>query len=311
MAQKTTSATPSGGQSSRETPSTTDIPDTAASSQPGTTSHSIDSTSKQGEKTSVTAPDQSRIQVTSQPMSKTTSTGSDPAGKDATTETASPYGTRSRYRTGSSRPNYAEDKDIDVDMYDYYPEKKDPEPKKSSRHANQSATSAHEHSRSNGSSRKTTSADDDKNHVASHSSKDATVAKASGTSHNATQSSNAPSSKKRKAAAQSSSASATQSQTPAPSAAASGGTSRRSAPTPSQTPNIYTETNMLSFSDARLKDGALVADDGTSLRPNGETAPTYSFIHLGNRPHPPSTKLPILLTIPTAMDSSGTPVLNE
>ncbi|KAL2757453.1 hypothetical protein ACRALDRAFT_1039744 [Sodiomyces alcalophilus JCM 7366] len=270
MAQKTASAAPSRGQSLRATPSTTtDAPDAVAPSQPGTTPHSTDPTSTPVDKASVNEPDQTRAQATSQPMSKTTSTGSNLSGKDATAETASPYGTRSRYRTGSSRPNYAEDKDIDVDMYDIYPEKKEPEPKKSSRHANQSATSTHEHSRPNGSSRKTASADDSKTHLSSHGSKDATVANASGTSQNATHSSNAPASKKRKAAAaQSSSASASQSQTPAPAATTSGGTSRRSAPTASQTPNVVPETNMLSFSDARLKDGALVADDGTSLRPN-------------------------------------------
>ncbi|KAF5615395.1 uncharacterized protein FTJAE_13380 [Fusarium tjaetaba] len=44
--------------------------------------------------------------------------------------TRHPYGTRSRNRTGTSRINYAEDRDIDGDVYDYYHDKKDPPPLK-------------------------------------------------------------------------------------------------------------------------------------------------------------------------------------
>ena len=49
--------------------------------------------------------------------------------KDAGGGTASPYGTRSRNRTGASRPNYAEDKDLDMDLYDYG-DRRDGDPKK-------------------------------------------------------------------------------------------------------------------------------------------------------------------------------------
>src|SRR4051812_47392136 len=45
-----------------------------------------------------------------QPMDRLSSA----ASKDGAGGTASPYGTRSRNRNGGARPNYAEDKDIDM-----------------------------------------------------------------------------------------------------------------------------------------------------------------------------------------------------
>ena len=67
--------------------------------------------------------------------SNLTSKSSLPSLKDAVlSESASPYGTRSRNRTGQTRPNYAEDRDIDSDLYDI-PEKKESAPKKVSRHS--------------------------------------------------------------------------------------------------------------------------------------------------------------------------------
>jgi hypothetical protein len=42
----------------------------------------------------------------------------------------SPYGTRSRNRTGAARPNYAEDKDLDLDIYDAYSQRKEDDAKK-------------------------------------------------------------------------------------------------------------------------------------------------------------------------------------
>jgi hypothetical protein len=57
-----------------------------------------------------------------------------PPAKDVVTaEKVSPYGTRSRNRNGASRPNYAEDKDIDMELFDLYPEKRDAESKKTNR----------------------------------------------------------------------------------------------------------------------------------------------------------------------------------
>ena len=56
----------------------------------------------------------------SQPMTATSSSSSHPPeqtnGVTPETNGASPYGTRSRNRTGNSRPNYAEDRDPDMDF---------------------------------------------------------------------------------------------------------------------------------------------------------------------------------------------------
>lgn len=56
----------------------------------------------------------------SQPMTATSSSSSHPPeqtnGATPDTNGASPYGTRSRNRTGNSRPNYAEDRDPDMDF---------------------------------------------------------------------------------------------------------------------------------------------------------------------------------------------------
>ncbi|CAK7267249.1 putative PHD type zinc finger protein with BAH domain-containing protein [Sporothrix epigloea] len=48
----------------------------------------------------------------------------------ASNDTASHYGTRSRNRAGGARPNYAEDKDMDMDMFVMYPERREDELKK-------------------------------------------------------------------------------------------------------------------------------------------------------------------------------------
>ncbi|KKY36623.1 putative bah domain-containing protein [Diaporthe ampelina] len=73
--------------------------------------------------------------------SSSSSSGSNPVdAKDAATG-PSPYGTRSRNRTGRARPNYAEDKDIDSDLFDAAPERKDDgDAKRSTRQANPSST---------------------------------------------------------------------------------------------------------------------------------------------------------------------------
>jgi hypothetical protein len=55
----------------------------------------------------------------SQPMTASNSSSSNPSIKEAApggTGAAVPYGTRSRNRTGTSRPNYAEDKELDAEF---------------------------------------------------------------------------------------------------------------------------------------------------------------------------------------------------
>ena len=51
----------------------------------------------------------------SQPMTTSSSSSSMPPDQQTDTAGASPYGTRSRNRAGISRPNYAEDRDIDTE----------------------------------------------------------------------------------------------------------------------------------------------------------------------------------------------------
>lgn len=54
----------------------------------------------------------------SQPMTASNSTSSNPSAKEVASGAAGaiPYGTRSRNRTGTSRPNYAEDKELDAEF---------------------------------------------------------------------------------------------------------------------------------------------------------------------------------------------------
>ncbi|CAI4216562.1 unnamed protein product [Parascedosporium putredinis] len=88
-------------------------------------------------------------------MSRTSLGGAEASMKDGLgdTSSSSPYGTRSRNRTGNARPNYAEDKDMDLD-YEYLPPKKENELKKSTRQNNPSPAAPVEALRPGGSSRK-------------------------------------------------------------------------------------------------------------------------------------------------------------
>ena len=66
-------------------------------------------------------PDSNTVQPTqglqSQPMAPTTSTASNPTTQEnGEGENVVPYGTRSRNRTVGSRPNYAEDKEFDMEI---------------------------------------------------------------------------------------------------------------------------------------------------------------------------------------------------
>ena len=255
------------------------------------------------------------LRPTSHPMTKSVSSGSDPAAKDAGLETASPYGTRSRNRTATSRPNYAEDKDIDMDSFDYYPDKKDQEPKKWSRHSKEAASQPQDTQRSNGPSRKApavaataaalnTALEEVKNNPPSSNAKEPpsgapAPTAASGSSgapaSSGAQASAPQTSKKRKAASQSTGGTQSQNAS-APTAAASGSSRRAAALAPP--PGGYPETNMLSFDNcnARPKNGELVADDGTVLRPNGKT--TTAFFRHGRslisfcRPRIPRLRAP-------------------
>lgn len=186
-------------------------------------------------------------------------------------DTASaPYGTRSRNRTGSFRPNYAEDKDYDADMYDFDQEKSQPEPKKASRQS----TGAAQADGAKGSSTTTT--------TSSRKAADSSRQAAAASSHNgskehtpAAASSSQPAngiatqqqqpSRKRKAAASQHTANGTSSSS---SLTKRGGSGAQNAASSNLT---WTGSNILTFTKcgARPQNGRLVADDGTVLEADG------------------------------------------
>ncbi|KAK0656731.1 hypothetical protein B0T16DRAFT_317348 [Cercophora newfieldiana] len=274
-----------------------------------------------------------------QPMEKPVSAGSQGASKDGAGGTASPYGTRSRNRNGASRPNYAEDKDIDMDLFDSYPDRRDDDPRKTlTRQAslsNAAAQGAAPPRSANATSRKPLpSSDDAKQHIApQHSQHSTTKENHSHNSHRASPaaSSTAASgtangttkSKKRKAE---SAVSTSGSQTPSAAHAnstsvtkrhgaashggngAGTGTANGNNASRSARDGGYGETNMLTFDNcgARLKDGKMVADDGTLLEVNDHVyliceppgEPYYlgrimEFLHVKNDPANPIDALRI------------------
>lgn len=280
MAQKNQTASSSDDQSASATPSAQDASD---STQPATSGASTSKAASAAQKSHQTELDAALRNA--QPTIKSSAMGLDQSSKDAAAfEAANPYGTRSRNRTGSSRPNYAEDKDLDVDMYDYAPEKKDQESKKSARHSNVSAASIQENARPNGSTRKALPSDDTKSTVPQNGAKDVQPANATPTTQTLASTNSTQPSKKRKAASH---AAAATSQAHASATASSSGAStvasRKTASGPYA--SSYAETNMLSFenSGAVPRDGKLVADDGTVLAPNGKTATnhtrTFTYSH--------------------------------
>ncbi|KAK1976972.1 hypothetical protein LZ30DRAFT_602358 [Colletotrichum cereale] len=265
MAQKTQPASSSEDQSASATPSAQDASD---STQPATAGASTSKAASALQKSHQTELD-AALRNTSQPMTKSSSAGSDPASKDAGIEAANPYGTRSRNRNGSSRPNYAEDKDLDVDMYDYAPEKRDQESKKSARHSNVSATSAPEGARANGSARKALPSDDTKPAPPQNGAKDVQPANPTPATQAPASANSTQPSKKRKAASHAATATSQAQVTATTSSPGVGtGASRKTASGPYA--SSYAETNMLSFESSRAvpRDGKLVADDGTVLAPN-------------------------------------------
>ncbi|KAI1756742.1 hypothetical protein F4782DRAFT_526418 [Xylaria castorea] len=207
--------------------------------------------------------------VNTQPMSKSNSAALNALSKDAMAG-PSPYGTRSRNR-GQARPNYAEDKDLDVEMEDAPPEKKEEEPKKGVRQANAATNGTGDANKATASSlRKGAGADDSKT-ASSHTSKDAhSTTPATATANATAPTTSLSTSKKRKATTQATTNnvhSQTSTPTPTPSTSLVTGT-RRGAAVYAGTG--YRETNMLSFEKCGgiPKNGKMVADDGTVLEAN-------------------------------------------
>ncbi|KAI0008526.1 hypothetical protein F4779DRAFT_435935 [Xylariaceae sp. FL0662B] len=244
----------------------------SGSRQIKSTSHTSSPAPAAEQSKSVDSKDPGGNAAASQPMSKTNSSGSNPSAKEAMAG-PSPYGTRSRHR-GHARPNYAEDKDVDVDMYDAYPERKEDEPKKSSRQANNTATNGVNDApprATTSTSRKGAASEDVKAHNSHATAKDAhATINTTPASAPAASSSN---SKKRKAPGQSAANNVhNHVNNAASSASASATTATRRSATHATVQNNtgYKETNMLSFENcgAIPKDGKMVADDGTVLQAN-------------------------------------------
>ncbi|KFY55039.1 hypothetical protein V497_07232 [Pseudogymnoascus sp. VKM F-4516 (FW-969)] len=214
---------------------------------------------------------------------------SSPPPKDATSA-AAPYGTRSRNRAGVSRPNYAEDREMDME-FEIQPRVKEDDTRKAAR-SSDARPGELEPAASGPASRKTAGAVPDQNSTAQQISKDH-IPGTSTFSANIPAANPAQPSKKRKA-------------TTNPASSTPNGnhsTGNASAVTAtgkgliSQNSQAYKETFMLSFDNygARLQSGKLIADDGTVLgindhvylvcEPPGE--PYYlgrimEFLHISN-----------------------------
>ncbi|KAK6865839.1 PHD type zinc finger protein with BAH domain-containing protein [Apiospora arundinis] len=235
-----------------------------------------------------------------QPMSKSMATaGANSATKDnmSSSSQPSPYGTRSRNR-GQARPNYAEDKDADIEMFDAVQDKKEEEPKKPSRQAGNSAngssdtprtsiptsrkgtTATNTNATANATTTTTTTTTTDDSKPSTTTTKD--HQSAAGSANATPSSASSSSSKKRKAASQSTTNGAHAHTAPATTqgsnaSTATAGTRRSTvnaaaaATAPSGgTGAGFRETNMLSFEKcgANPKDGKMIADDGTVLQHN-------------------------------------------
>jgi hypothetical protein len=222
---------------------------------------------------------QSQPQPQPQPMEKPSAAGSQ----------ASPYGTRSRNRTGAARPNYAEDKDLDLDGFDAASQRKDDDAKKfTTKQPGASSTPAPPNSSSqpaarsgNGSLRKPLPDDSRQQNGTKElaQTQPPTAPSSAPVANGAASTANGTSkSKKRKVADSASTASG--SQTPAASNGALSssalqkrlGTSGQGSGNATPSDAGYGETNLLTFenSKSRPKDGKMVADDGTVLAVNGK-----------------------------------------
>lgn len=275
MAPKSHNASSGDDQPNPASSSAKDSPD--AGSPPHSKSDSLPASPSATQPMALDAPE---IAGESELATKTTTTDSDPSAKDAISG-PSPYGTRSRNR-GQPRPNYAEDKDVDTDMFDAYPDKKEAELKKTSRQAANGTTDAPRAASIN--VRKP--ADESKTATPQTTTKDQTAGATTASSTVATPATST-SSKKRKATAQPATNGAQAQTTVA--VAQSSTTTRRSTTTVTNTPTAnspgggYKETNMLSFDryGAKPKDGKLTADDGSVIQKNGRSHGNRTNVYFG------------------------------
>jgi hypothetical protein len=207
----------------------------------------------------------------SQPMTASTSSSSNPSLKDATT--ASPYGTRSRNRAGVSRPNYAEDRETEME-FEVQPAGEDDTRKVVRASAGDPRSTT---TQDPATIRRGTQVDYNtngqvlsKDHIPGTSTFSANPAAAVATQP----------SKKRKANGQPVPSSANTLLPIINSASSGSQTNTRRTSIATQSVTGVRETNMLSFENCagRLKDGKLVADDGTTLGVNGMQRPISYLI---------------------------------
>ena len=204
--------------------------------------------------------------VGSEPMTASNSNSSilstKASGGGGTSSMAASYGTRStRTRTGTSRPNYAEDNALDAE-FEISPNAKEKTSRKAAQAAELSSSSASEAGRSASNNPRIPSGESEQN-ASTQSQVDNAIPGTSSFLSTSSATTGPPPSKKRKANGQNSTAHLNGS---APSS--NGGSKVVMA---SQIAAGFRETNMLTFDNcgAMLKAGKLIADDGTVLALNG------------------------------------------
>ena len=189
---------------------------------------------------------------------------SSPSLKDAPSGVA-PYGTRSRNRAGVSRPNYAEDREIDME-FEVQPPIKEDDTRKGNRALDNRSTMV-EPTAAGATGRKSTGTGPDEVATAQLVLKDHIPGTSTFSAHISGNNPTQPS-KKRKATTNSTS-SITNGNHFTGNVATTMATNKSVL---SQNVQAYKESFMLSFNNcaARLQNNKLVADDGTTLAINGE-----------------------------------------
>lgn len=208
---------------------------------------------------------------------------SDPP-KDQGADMAAPYGTRSRNRGG--RVNYAEDKDIDTDVYDYY-DKKDQEGSKKPARKSDAGTNGETTLRPVGSRRAAAEEAKAANASSQNCSRDTTLGVVAGASQSTLAPGATQGTRKRKAAVAAAAATAQAAAAAAAGTAATasatavstatGALTKRNGQVVHAAATSWPDTNMLTFENCGQRmngDKRMVADDGTVLEANGECAHT-------------------------------------
>lgn len=217
----------------------------------------------------------------SQPMTASNSNSSNPSAIDgvgSATGPAAPYGTRSRNRTGTSRPNYAEDKELDAEFEVATSSK---EGRKANRGADLAPATPADAGRSANNARKIQGSEADQIVSGQGHYKEPIPGTSTFSANLTTSAPTGQPSKKRKA----NGIPATNNLQPQMLNANNG-----TIPAVTRRASIAAlglvgtrETNMLSFDDcgSRLNDKKLVADDGTVLEVNGELIELHESVSLG------------------------------